>query len=208
MVTIRLPIVELPPARPGSGIAAVFLSGDGGWADIDRSIAGVLAERGIGVVGLDARAYLSRRRTPEEIARDVGAIAETYLERWHAQRLVVIGYSRGAGMVPFAVSRFPDALRQRTVLIALLGLETTANFQFHWADVWRDTSRPDDVPVEPELLRLQGLRMLCIYGEEEKNSACRDAAPALIKQYRRAGSHHFDGDYRALAEIILGEISP
>lgn len=204
----QLPITEVPPSRPGSGIVAVFLSGDGGWADIDRKISSVLAERGIGVVGLNARAYLGRRRTADEIARDVSVLAETYLERWNAQRLVIIGYSRGAGMVPFAVSRFPPSLRQRTVLVALLGLETTANFLFRWSDVFRSTSRSDDIPVDPELRALQGMKMLCVYGEDETDSACRDASPTLIKKYKLAGSHHFDGDYRALGELILGEISP
>ena len=203
-----LPLVEVPARRSGGTTLAIFLSGDGGWADIDRQIADVLADHGVGVVGLNSRAYLSQRKSPDQAAADVARIARAYAARWGTRRLVVIGYSRGAGMVPFVATRFAADLRQRTVLLAMLGLERTANFQFHWMDVMRDASRPDDLAVAPELERLRGQRMLCVFGTEEKDSACRDADPALITRIARQGDHHFDGDYRALGDLILGLLPP
>jgi hypothetical protein len=50
-----LPIIEIPAKQPGATLAIV-ISGDGGWAGIDKAIAAVLAERGIAVVGLDLTA--------------------------------------------------------------------------------------------------------------------------------------------------------
>lgn len=199
-----LPLVEVAPRRSGAATLVVFLSGDGGWADIDRQIADVLAEHGVGVVGLNARAYLSQRKTPDQAAAAVSRVARTYAARWGTRRLVLAGYSRGAGMVPFVATRLPADLRERTALLVMFGLERSANFQVHWMDVVRDVSRPDDLPVAPELERLRGQRMLCVYGTLEKDSACRDADPALITRVGRTGDHHFDGDYRALGDLILG----
>jgi type IV secretory pathway VirJ component len=206
-----LPLVEVPAraGAPSAGTLAVLVTGDGGWAELDRAVAAGLAARGVGVVGLDARAYLSRRRTPEETAADVARVARAYLTRWEGAagdgaRLVLLGYSRGADLMPFVAARLPGDLRARVRLVALLGLATAANFQFHWSDLVKDTRRPDDRPVAPELERLRGMRLLCVYGTEEQDSGCRDADSTLVTRVARPGGHHFDRDYGALAALILG----
>lgn len=201
-----LPLIEVP-ARPGTSTTlVVFLSGDGGWAGIDRQIAEVLSERGVGVVGLNSRDYLVRRKSPDETATDVQRIIHAYMARWGATRIVLAGYSRGASMVPFVATRLTPELRSRTVLLAMLGLAPTANFQFHWLDVVRNSARPDDILVAPELERLRGRRMMCVYGSQEAASACRNADPALIDKIVRVGDHHFGGNYRELGELILSMI--
>jgi type IV secretory pathway VirJ component len=47
--------------------------------------------------------------------------------------------------------------------------------------------------------------MLCVYGEEEKNTLCTKVDPALADVIRLTGGHHFDGSYDALARTILRE---
>ncbi len=203
-----LPLVEVPARGRDVATLAIFLTGDGGWAELDRKIAGVIADNGVGVVGLDSRAYLKQRRSPDQAAADVARVARAYTARWGARRLVLIGYSRGATMLPFVATRLDGDLRRRTALIAMLGLERNSNFQFHWLDVVRDVSRADDLPVAPELERLRGQRMVCVYGTGEKDRTCRDADPALIIKVQRKGDHHLGGDYRGLANVILGLLPP
>lgn len=203
-----LPLIEVPARGSDMATLAIFLTGDGGWADLDRKLAGVLADNGLGVVGLDSRAYLKQRKSPDQAAADVARIARAYTARWGARRLVLIGYSRGATMLPFVATRLDADLRRRTALLAMLGLERTTNLQFHWIDVVADVSRADDLPVAPELERLRGQRMLCVYGSREKDRTCRDADPALITRVERKGDHHLGGDYKGLARLILGLLLP
>lgn len=197
-----LPLIEVP-ARGTPTTLVVFLSGDGGWAALDRQTAAALAAHGVAVVGLDSRAYLSQRRTPEQVAADVAQVAQTYAARWGTRRLALVGYSRGADMLPFVATRLPADLRRRVALLALLGAERAANFRFHWIDLVRDESRPDDRPLAPELERLRGQRILCVYGTTEKDTPCRGADPTLLTAVARAGDHHLGGDYAALAQLIL-----
>jgi type IV secretory pathway VirJ component len=200
-----LPLVEVPPQQGAdSGTLAIFISGDGGWADVDEGISKELAAHGVGVVGVNSRAYLAHRKTPEQSAADVARIARVYLDKWHARRLVLAGYSRGADMIPFVANRLPDDVRSHVVLLAMFGVAHTANFQFHWIDIIRYERRADDRPVLPELERLRGQRMLCVYGTKEKDSGCRDADPALITRVARTGGHHFDGNFPALGDLVLG----
>ncbi len=196
----RLPIVEVP-ARDSGATLVVFLSGDGGWADIDRRVASRLATRGDAVVGLNLRDYLKIKRTPEEISDAVAAIARVYGARWHRRELAVVGFSRGANVAPFAVSRLPSELGHRLHGVALIGLNRAATFKWHLQDVFRDVSRDDDVPTLPELAKLHDVPVVCVYGSDERESACRSTAPA-VRRIERQGGHHLDGNYEAVADII------
>lgn len=199
-----LPITEVAP-QPAATTLAIFISGDGGWADLDRTVSAELARHGFGIVGLDARAYLRRRPTPtpDVLGRDVTRLATTYMARWGLHRLVLIGYSRGADLVPFAATRLGDDPRARLVLVAMLGVATNASFEFHWADLLGDTRRATDKPILPELERLRDVKLFCVYGTEEKDSLCRDASLPNLEKMAREGGHHFDGDDVAIARAIL-----
>jgi len=196
----RLSIVEVP-ARDSGKTLVVFLSGDGGWADIDRRVASRLAQRGDAVVGLNLRDYLKTKRTPDEISAAVGAIARVYGARWQRTDLLIVGFSRGANLAPFAVSRFPPDLSSRLRGLALIGLNRAANFKWHLQDVFRDVSRDDDVPTLPELAKLQGVHVVCVFGSDERESACRSTEPE-VKRIERRGGHHLDGDFEAVADLI------
>ena len=203
-----LPLHIVDTKTPSPITMAVMLTGDGGWASIDRRIANDFAARGIPVVGLDSRSYLKEERSPEEASRDVARIMRKYTATWAVQRVAIVGYSRGADMAPFVVNRLPADLRHEITLIALLGPAERANFQFHWADLLSDHSRPSDRPILPELERLRGTPVLCVYGKDEKESLCRLADTSAVRVNQRPGNHHFDGDYDAIASVILGLIAP
>ena len=203
-----LPLHIVDTKSPSPITMALILTGDGGWASIDRRIAGDFAARGIPVVGLDSRSYLKNERSPEEASRDIARIIRKYTATWAVQRVAIVGYSRGADMAPFVVNRLPSDLRHEITLVALLGPAERANFQFHWADLLSDHSRPSDRPILPELERLRGTPVLCVYGKDEKESLCRLADTSAVRVNQRSGNHHFDGDYDAIASAILSLIAP
>ena len=200
------PLVEVP-ADSGHTMA-LFLTGDGGWASGDRALAETLARGGVSVVGVDSRAYLrSARRTPESAAADAARIVDEYAARWHRDRLILVGYSRGADMAPFIVTRLPDELRNRLSLVAMIGLAERASFEFHWADMVLNTKRSTDYPVAPEVMKVQGVRMLCLYGAREKDSLCPTFPPSVLHAEQHDGKHALSGsDGVAVAQRILREI--
>ena len=68
-----LPLVELPGAASENSVLAVIVSGDGGWAGIDRDIGDFLSEKGFSVVGLDSLKYFGsakRRKSPPRILNE------------------------------------------------------------------------------------------------------------------------------------------
>ncbi|WP_020677800.1 AcvB/VirJ family lysyl-phosphatidylglycerol hydrolase [Geopsychrobacter electrodiphilus] len=205
-VVTDLPLIELPANGPASNLLAIILSGDGGWASIDRDIGTTLAARGIPVVGLNTLRYFWTPSSPEQSARDLERILRHYMSAWKRERVVLIGFSLGADVLPFMASRLPDKLQSRIATVALLNPGKTASFEFHLSD-WMGGGGPPGRPIAPELARLQGLNVLCVYGRNEKDSLCRDLKPdRLTKSVGLDGGHHFDGDYKKLVELILAEV--
>src|SRR5437899_2610967 len=151
--TRKLPLIEVPASRGSSDTLVVFVSGDGGWASIDKSISRILADRGMPVVGLNALQYFWTKRTPESASRDLRWILEKYLPAWKKDRVLFVGYSRGADVLPAMISRLPAELQAKTRMIALLGLSPKVEFEFHVGDWMRSTSK-SGYPVKPEVDRL------------------------------------------------------
>jgi type IV secretory pathway VirJ component len=197
-----LPIIEVPVAGAGDSFAIV-LSGDGGWAGLDKQIAAALAESNVPVAGLDSLRYFWSKRTPEGLAADLDRMIRYYAAHWRREKVLLIGYSQGADVLPFAIPRLPVATRKTIALNALLGLGAEAQFEFHFSN-WLGS---DDagLAIAPELAKLEAAT-LCIYGEDEEDSPCRKTDYSRMRSVQLPGGHHFDGDYRRLARIILDAV--
>jgi type IV secretory pathway VirJ component len=203
-----LPVIEVA-AKPGaepSDTFAILMSGDGGWAGLDQEIAGALSAKGIPVVGLDSLRYFWSARTPQGVAADTDRMIRYYSAHFGKKRVLLIGYSQGADVLPFAVNRLPPASKAQVALVAILGMSEHALFEFHVSN-WLsdDNSGP---PTLPEVNRITGVPVLCIYGEDEHDSLCPKLDPAKVKIVKLKGGHHFDGDYAGLANQILTAASP
>ena len=180
-----------------------MLSGDGGWRAIDRRVSESLAARGIPVVGLISPSYLRTRRTPEEAANALERIMSSYEQRWNAGHVVLIGYSRGAGLLPFMISRLSADQRARIARVALLGLDPTIDFKFNTRALLWNAPDEREIPVAPEMAKLRGLDIACFRGETETDSLCREVPPTLATQIIEPGGHHFSGKYETLAGQII-----
>jgi type IV secretory pathway VirJ component len=198
-----LPLVEVASSGTPSDTLAVIVSGDGGWAGIDREIGTVIAARGTPVVGLNSLQYFWTKKTPEVAAADLVRILRHYLAAWHKERVLLVGYSRGAEVLPFMANRLPPDLRARVRLVALLGATGRVAFEFHVEDWLGGSGGKDDLPVAPEVAKLAGLKVLCVYGSDERGSLCPSLPPGLATGMELSGAHHFGGAYREIAAAIL-----
>lgn len=200
-----LPLTEVPAATGHT--LAVFWSGDGGWADLPSTVSRELARHGVAVIGINSRTWMRRNdRSPDDVARDTERLLRSYLAKWSRSRILLVGYSRGAGFLPFIVTRLPADLRERIDLVALLGVEPTASFEFHLMDLVRTTARATDIPLRPELDRVIGMPVMCLYGSREDDTLCPHLDPAKVHLVRREGDHHFDRNYPAIAADILAAV--
>jgi type IV secretory pathway VirJ component len=200
-----LPLVEVPSHDRRSKVIAVLYSGDGGWRDLDRSLASVLAAKGMSVVGVDVLRYYWRTRQPDSAARDLVRIVHSYERRWGGEKFVLIGFSFGANVIPFIVNRLPADVRADIRLITLLSPERTTAFEVSPAG-WVGKASDATIPIEPELKSLSTIRLQCVYGEDEaQDSLCTLPSAAGFELTRKPGGHHFDHNYDELADSIIAE---
>lgn len=201
---VDLPVTEVPTAANGGARFAVMISGDGGWAGIDKGVAGALAERGVPVVGVDSLRYFWSARTPEGVAADLDRVIRYYAARWKRSEVILVGYSQGADVLPFAFNRLPEATRAKVRLTALLGPGEKASFEFHVSN-W--IGKSGDRPIAPEARKLPSSATLCIYGaDERKDSLCPLLEGSGMNVVAMPGGHHLGGDYRALGARVLAAV--
>jgi len=194
-----LPALDLPSTTAPRAVA-IFVSGDGGWRDLDKTMGEWLSTQGIHVVGVDALHYFWSKRSPEELAGDIASLVHD-ADPADSLPVVLAGYSFGADTLPFAFPYLPAPIRERTRLIALLGPGKTTSFQVTISGWLGVDESGHDVPgaiaaLPPDLV-------LCFYGKADGENGCNDPRLKGVSLVETDGGHHFDGDYIGLARKIL-----
>jgi type IV secretory pathway VirJ component len=198
-----LPILEIPASTADAqSTFAILMSGDGGWSGFEQHLAEALAARGIAVIGFDTLRYFWSRRTPATTASDIDRIVRYYLLQQHKDKVLLLGYSEGADVLPFIYNRLPAATRQRVLLSAQLGLGDRAEFGFR-LDEKSAEDAADDLPTMPELRKLENSPLLCISGTNESDSMCPQLDPHRVHMIRFKGGHDAGADYHKIAEAIV-----
>jgi type IV secretory pathway VirJ component len=197
-----LPIVEVA-ARGGGNTDtfAVFVSGDGGWARFDHDVADALAAAGVPVAGVDALRYFWVARTPQGFANDLDRMLRYYASHWRRSRVLLIGFSQGADVLPAAVNRLPPATRRTVSLTALLSAGKRADFEFHLSNWLGGSSQ--GLPIAPEVARMDPTRTLCIYGRDDDEALCPSLPKGAARVVALPGDHHMGNDQARLAATIL-----
>ena len=198
-----LPLVELPVNSPNRTFA-VILSGDGGWRDIDQSLASVFVANGLPAVGLDSLRYFWTRHEPATIAADVDRIIRHYQEKWGTDRVALVGFSFGADVLPAVWPLLSEDTRRAVVQVSLLALSLEEDFEFRVTG-WVGWDQPDSKPVAPDLVRMDAGRTQCFYGADDgqDETGCLSPQASGFELIERPGGHHFDGDYETIANMIL-----
>jgi type IV secretory pathway VirJ component len=200
-----LPLIEVRPKQWAGDTFVMLVTGDGGWAPFVRGVTSCWSVRGIGSVALDARKYFWNKRQPDEAGAALRLILEHYLAAWKKGSVILVGYSRGASVLPFMAARLPAEQLACVRLIALLGPSGDEDFEIHLADFLSSKTHPGDLPVLPELEKLREKKVLCIFGDEEENSLCRTLRLPNTRCVSLPGGHHFNNAYERVVALILQE---
>ncbi len=196
-----MPVVEVPVTKPSANVT-LFYSGDGGWRDLDRTVAGEMAALNYPVVGVDVLRYFLEHKTPEQAAADLAATMAYYRKNWGSKSFVLAGYSFGADIMPAIYNRLPAQDKDSVTLLVLIALAKSADFEIHVSG-WLGQSAGEQ-PLSPELAQIPKAKILCIYGLEEKaDTACTYLLNSEATILELPGGHHFDQDYPKLTRQIL-----
>ncbi|CAK16802.1 virulence factor family protein [Pseudomonas entomophila] len=200
---LAIPVVEVPAGQTTDTVT-LFLSGDGGWRDLDRDVAGEMAKLGFPVVGIDTLRYYWQHKTPEQSAADLSELMQHYRQKWGTKRFVLTGYSFGADVLPAIYNRLSAEDQKRIDAVILLAFARSGSFEIE-VEGWLG-KEGQEAPTGPEMAKLPASKVVCIYGVEETDeSGCTDKT-AVGERMKLPGGHHFDENYPALAKRLIDEI--
>lgn len=223
--TVVWPVARhaMAPVAGKADVMAVIISGDGGWADLDRRLGVAFIDRGIPVLGINSMTYYWRERDPVHTAQELDALMNRYLATWDKRRIWLIGFSFGADVLPTIVNHLSAANRARIAQLVLLSPSRDATFEIElegymitpgwFQDHLKNTLQwfnpiAHYLPLPP-LRALAGTPpVMCYYGlDDADDSLCTaPGLPAWVRVHAKGGDHHFDGGYQPLAWQLLAEL--
>ena len=199
---ISASVVEVAPHSTQKILAIVF-SGDGGWRDIDKVIAHYLSEKDIAVIGINCLSYFWKKRNPQEVGQDLGWLLDCYLKKWGMDRVLLIGFSFGADILPPAYNRLPQDLQKKVMQITLLSPSKSTEYEFHISGWFSSGVSPTAQPLPPEIEKIKKDKIQCFYGEEDDETLCSLPCTKGLEIIKTTGGHHFDGEYEKIGDRIL-----
>lgn len=223
--TVVLPVAShsIAPPPGKDDVMAVIVSGDGGWADLDRRLGIDFIDRGVPVLGVNSFKYYWRERDPTQTAHELDAQMTKYLGVWNKRRIWLVGFSFGADVLPTIVDRLSPANRARITQMVLLSPSRDVTFEIelegymiqqgwfkeHLKDALQLINPIRHYDPLPPLQALQGKPpVVCYYGlDDAADSVCdQPGLPAWVTVHAKKGGHHFDGGYQPLARQMLQEL--
>jgi type IV secretory pathway VirJ component len=197
---LDLPLTVLWPKEVHA--ALVFVSGDGGWTDLDRKVSQELASRGVAVVGWSSLRYFWKEKTPSEFTKDLTRVVAALPE---SVPVFAGGYSFGAETVPVVLAEAKDPALARIRGLALLAPSAYATFEVSPLEWIRANDAKTNHPVPPAI-QGAGRPVLCITPDDDHGSGCPDGARDGYTRAAVPGGHHFGAEYGDLAARIAAFI--
>lgn len=185
----------------------ILYSGDGGWADFTDELAAEFNRKNIPVVGINSLRYFWRERNPDRGAEDLARLIRHFRDKWGAKTVHLVGFSFGAGTLPFFAKRLDPDMRKSLGKIGLLAPFRKAEFKFFLTDwLYKDERGVDVLPEVRGLAK--SITPVCIYPSDEKNvSLCTQDSTAPVKAIELPGGHHFNGATTKVVQTLLEESS-
>ncbi|MBP9837198.1 MAG: virulence factor family protein [Proteobacteria bacterium] len=201
------PLIELLPEIYGDDYFVFFLSGDGGWATIDKEIGQYLFAKEVPVIGFNSLKYFWKKKEKVRIASDISKIVSFYVSKNKFKKVVFIGFSMGADVLSGVYNSLSDEIKSKTKKIILLSPAKSVDFEVHISSWIGYDDVTDDMMLLPEVLKIHEDQLQCIYGvEDTADSLCVDLPQKYKNILKMSGDHHYDGEYEKVSEQILSFI--
>ncbi|MDP4204686.1 MAG: AcvB/VirJ family lysyl-phosphatidylglycerol hydrolase [Bacteroidota bacterium] len=185
---------------------ALIVSGDGGWTNFDQSIADKLSQRGIPSIGIDTQKYFWESKTPDLTAKDFNDALSFYAYHLQKKKIILLGYSFGADVIPFVASRLEPELKSKLNLIAMLSPDKKSDFEVTLSSML-EVGHDSKYDVLAEVGKLSFTRKLCIFGNDENVSDIINAMKIFSARIVLLGEgHHYSDNYDGIVNAIFQDL--
>lgn len=177
----------------------ILLTGNGGWQNLVQSITHYLNKKNLSVLAINTKKYLWSEKDPAQIGCDLETLIDRYNNKWGKKKVVIIGFSMGAEVLPFAVNCMEDKYMNELTDLILIGPWQKATFKVRLMDYFFEVNKGTE--LYPELLKIKTKKAYIIC-DDKQLSICRKDLEGVIDYDLLRGGHHFGGNYNTLSELI------
>lgn len=181
----------------------VYISGDGGMNSFSNSLIKSLNNKGYAILALDAKNYFWHKKEPQEFSSALSQATNTYLKNKKRNSFIVLGYSFGADVTPFLITRLPPNLYAKCKYAVLLSPSSNTNFEIKLVDMFGWGSKKGKNVVS-ELNKLS-LPVVLFFGKDEDDFPVNEVT-ARKQVIVMNGGHHYDNEVEELANKIVGKM--
>ena len=201
---LDLPLhTTMTTAGKTSDYMVVFISGDGGWTGFDQQTVDAFAAKGVPAIGLDALKYFWEKKTPIELAADINKIIEVYSSEWKKEKFILVGYSFGADVMPFAYNRLPENVKKNVVGLGLLSPSKETDMEIHVSDLLDFSDSGNGMSVPAEINKTESLKPTCFFGKDEEDTPVKQLSTQKVKIVYLSGGHHYTNAFETIASIMI-----
>lgn len=180
----------------------LYLSGDGGENTFSKSFVQQLNNNGYSTVLFNSLKYFWSKKTPEQTAADVEKVLQHFKVQWKTQKVIIIGYSFGADIAPFVLTRFSKEDYLSVKNIVLMSPSKTTDFEVHVNQLF-GKGKNAGISVEAEINKLAPKPLLIIAGEDESEKINTAALKVPYKLVQLKGGHRYDSNTPEVAATII-----
>lgn len=196
--TRKLPVIE-SRSTGTNDYYVIFLTGNGGWRNLVQSVTHYLNSKNISVLAINTKKYLLSEKGPAQIACDLESLIDRYNSKWEQKKVVLIGYSMGAEVLPFAINCMDENYINDVNDMILIGPWQKATFKVKLKDYFIEVNKGTDIYTELLKMKMKNVYVIC---DGNEFSICNKNLDGVIDNDLLGGGHHFGGDYVALSKLI------
>lgn len=177
----------------------ILFTGNGGWRNLVRTVTWYLNSKNVSVLAINTKKYLWSERKPAQIACDLQTLIDRYNIKWGQDKVVLMGYSMGAEVLPFAVNCMNYKYSNIYKDIILIGPWQKATFKVKLVDYVFDINQGTDIYTELMKIKNKNVYVIC---DDKPTSICHKGLEGEVDHVQLGGGHHFAGDYKTLLQLI------
>jgi type IV secretory pathway VirJ component len=196
--TKHLPLIEFK-SDANLDYYVILLTGNGGWRKLVQSVTLYLNKKNVSVVAINTKKYLLSRKMPDQICCDLETLIDQYNSKWKEKKVVMIGYSMGAEILPFAINCMTDKYKQKINDVILIAPGQNATFKVKLRDYYHEVNEGEDIYTELQKMAKEKVYVIC---DDTKFSICLKDLEDVVDHDVMTGGHHFGGDYDTLSKLV------
>lgn len=199
-----LPVNIVSSNSDSSKPLVFYMTGDGGWNKFSQLLTQGMAAKGYPVVSLNSNKFFWQKKTPEQNAAAISALVKSYQKQWKRAKVLLIGYSFGADVLPFAYYHLPKDLTAQVQNITLLSPSANTDFEVHLMVMLGNKGEGQSVPEA--INKIIDKPITIIFGEGENLYKNGELTGKNLTFQTLPGGHHYDGNETNVVNAIIQHI--